>query len=125
QQTVTDLIRDKAPAEQIQQAQNVVTSRQTLLKGLVASYKTETDAGKNAVKNAKTNRDAAQKAYDQAKTAYDKAVERAQADGGAFEVRPDDTVSAEKVIADLCSMTGVEWTTRTVYSDDIPDLYVD
>lgn len=119
------LIRDKASSQEIEAARLTLVSRQATLKAAQTAYNTETNAKKNALKNAKTNKDAAQKAYDSARKAYDKAREKAQEDGGAYEIRPEDTPDAFQSVKDLCEATEVEWTTATRYSDGIPELYID
>lgn len=124
QQTVNDLIQAGAPSAQIEAARLAVVSRQATLQATLTAYTNETNAKKNALKNAKTDKDAAQKAYDQAREAYDKAKEKAQEDGGAYEIRPEDTPDALTSLTDLCDRTGMEWTTDTRHSYDIPDLRI-
>lgn len=124
QNNLNQLIRDRAPSQQIETARLTVVSRQSILSTAQAAYTTETNAKKNALKNAKTNKDAAQKALDAAQTAYTKAKEKADEDGGAYEIRPEDTPDADQSIRDLCTDTEVEWTTSTKYSDGVPNLTV-
>lgn len=125
QAIVNQLIKSGASSAQIEAARLTVVSRQAVLNAAQAGYTAETNAKKAALKNAKTNKDAAQKAYDSAKTAYDKAKDKAVEDGGAYEIRPEDTPDTLSAVDDLCAETGIEWTTDTKYSDGEPQLYVD
>lgn len=119
---VNQLIADRAPAAQIENARLTVAARQATLTAAQTAYTAETNAKKNTLRNAKSNKDAAQKAYDSARDAYDKAKEKAQEDGGAYEIRPDDTPDAMAALTDLCDEAGIEWTTSTRYSDTEPIL---
>lgn len=121
---VNQLIQGGAPTSQIEAARLTVVSRQATLNAAQTAYNAETNAKKNALRGAKTNKDAAQKAYDSARDAYDKAREKAQEDGGAYEIRPEDLPEALSEINNLCDEAGIEWTTDTKYSDDIPDLHI-
>lgn len=124
QQAVNTLIAAGAPSSQVESARLAVVSRQATLQAALTAYNNETNAKKNALRNAKTNRDAAQKAYDQAREAYDRAKDRAQEDGGAYELRPEDVPDALTSLTDLSERTGIEWTTETRHSYDVPDLRV-
>ena len=121
---VNQLIQTGASQAQIAAARATVASRQATLTAAQAAYNAETNAKKSALRNAKTNRDAAQAAYDSARKAYDKAREKAQEDGGAYEIRPEDLPDAMNEITNLCEEAGIEWTTETRYSDHEPDLHI-
>ena len=121
---VNTLIQSGAPSSEIESARLTVVSRQATLQAAQTAYNNETNAKKNALRNAKKDKDEAQKAYDQAREAYDKAKEKAQEDGGAHEIRPEDAPDALNSVTDLCDLTGVEWTTDTRHSYDVPDLRV-
>lgn len=120
--TVNTLISSGAPKAQIEAARLTVVSRQATLTAAQTAYTNEINAKKSALKNAKTNKEAAQKAYDAAKTAYDKAKTKAQEDGGAYEIRPEDTPDAMQSLINICDTAGVEWTTTTRYSNEEPIL---
>lgn len=122
QATVNTLVAAGAPAAEIANARATVVSRQATLTATQAAYTAETNAKKNALRNARTNKDAAQKAYDSARDAYDKAKERAREDGGAYEFRPEEVPDALDSIRDMCEANDIEWATTTRYSDDFPVL---
>lgn len=124
QNTVNQLIAAGAPPAQIAAARAVVTSRQSTLNTVQGVYTSETNAKKQALALARADRDSAQSAYDEARDAYEAARERAREDGGAYEIRPEDTPDALDTIKALCETAGIEWTTETRYSDGVPDLVV-
>jgi hypothetical protein len=124
QAAVNQLIATGATPAQITAARAVVTSRQQTLNAVQVVYTYETEARKQALALAKADRDSAQAAYDEARDAYDAAREVAREDGGAYEVRPEDTPDAATTINSLCETAGIEWTTQTNYSDDVPDLQI-
>lgn len=124
QATVDALIRGNAPQAQIELAREVVSNRQAFLTVILLAYKAETDAKKAGLAAAKKSKDSAQKASDKAREAYDKAKEKAQEDGGAYEIRFEDTPDAFDALADLCDVSGMEWTTATKYTDGPPELTI-
>lgn len=124
QNSVNLLIQSGATPAQIAAARAVVATRQATLTSVQATYTSETDARNQALALAKADKDSAQAAYDEARTAYDAAREKAREDGGAYEIRPEDVPDALESIKSLCDTAGIEWTTGTKYSDDIPNLSV-
>src|SRR5690606_28885712 len=112
QRTVNNLIKAGAPSAQIEAARLTVISRLATLSDAQTAYQNEINAKKAALKNAKTDKKAAQKAYDDARAAYDRAKEKADEDGGAYEIRPEEVPDALDTINYLCERTGVEWTTE-------------
>lgn len=124
QRIVNNLIKSGAPSAQIEAARLTVVARLATLSDAQAAYQQEINAKKAALKNAKTNKEAAQKAYDDARAAYERAKEKADEDGGAYEIRPEEVPDALETINYVCDRTGVEWTTETRTSNDAPDLRV-
>lgn len=122
---VNALIQNRAPSAEIESARLLVVARRATLTTAQTAYNAEASAKTAALKSAKKNKDDAQKAYDQAREAYDKAVDQAQEDGGAYELRPEDTPDALESLNALCDVTGIEWTTTTKYSNDVPNLGIE
>ena len=124
QAAVNQLIATGATSAQISAARDVVVSRQQTLTTVQSTYNSETNARKQALALAKSDRDSARVAYDEARDAYDAAREVAREDGGAYEIRPEDTPDAMSSINALCEAADIEWTTQTNYSVDVPDLKI-
>ncbi len=124
QAAVNALTEAGAPAGQIATARATVVSRQSLLQAALTAYTNEVNAGKAAARTARTNVDAARTAYQQAQDAYRAAQDQAKADGGAYEIRAEDLVEAKKAVSDLCRASGMEWTTRTRFTDGPPEFEI-
>ena len=125
QATLTQLIKDNASSAQIEAARLAVVERKGTLADAQTAYTAETNAKKNTLKAAKTNKDAAQKAVDAARKAYDAAKDKAQEDGGAYEIRPEDTPDAHQSIKDLCDAASIEWKTSTKWTTGEPELKIE
>ena len=124
QGVVAQLVKDKATSEEIASAMTTVKARETTLKTLQASYKTETEWRRLALVNARKTKEGAQQSYDRAKEVYEAAKDKARDDGGAYEIRPEDTPDAMQALSNLCDTAELEWTTRTAYSSGAPKLEV-
>lgn len=124
QNAYKNLAASGATEAELASALATVRSRTTTLNNVVAAYKLETSAKEAALRDARTNRDAAQVAYDAAEKAYQDAKDLASEDGGAYEIRPDDTPDAYESLRALSDFSGVEWTTSTTWSETTPDLGV-
>ena len=124
QSALSTLIKDNASSAEVDTARAVVTARQATLTQAQTASTAETNAGKAAKAAAKTNKDAAQKAYDAAQKAYDSAKDKAQEDGGAYEIRSEDLKDSLDAVNDLCDEAGLEWYTSTTYSTSEPILTV-
>lgn len=124
QVALATLIQNNAPSGEIAAARATLTSRQTTYNQALSQHNSEIAAGKAALRSAKTNKEAAKTAYDSARDAYQKAKDERADKGGAYEIRGEDLKDTFRVITDLCRASGVEWTTRTVYSETEPDLRI-
>lgn len=122
QQQVAALIQSGAPDAQITAARHTVDTRKGVYETALTAYNAEIAAGRVALAQAQSSKEAAQAAYDAAKVAYDVLKERRKDEGGAFEIRGDDLPDTYKAVQDVATTAGVEWSTRTTYSDGAPDV---
>lgn len=125
QATVNELVKNKAPKPQIEAARQVVANLRAALEALQKTHKTALDQKKAVTKRATDAKEAADKKYEASNKAYDKAREKANEDGGAYKFLAEDIPDAFQSIGTLCEDTGIEWTTRTVYSETRPELHID
>lgn len=125
QEHVNNLTKAKAPKAQIDAARAQVTAKRDALAALKEAQKPVMDALKSATEEAQKEKERVDKIYDKSREVYDKAREKADEDGGAYKFLAEDTPDALDSIGTLCKDTGLEWTTRTRYSNGAPDLHID
>ena len=124
QALVTELIGTNAESAQIALARQTLTQRLAEYRQALAGYNTEIAAGRSALANARKTKESAQTAYDAAKKAYDTLKQQRNDGEGAYVIDGDELPDAYGVLQDLCRTAGIEWTTRTRYSEGAPDVSI-
>lgn len=124
QSYVLSLVNSGANPAQIESARLASVARKETYDAALASYNAEIAAGRTAMSTAKKDKDAAKKAYEAAKDKYDAAKKERSEKGGAVEVSGEDLDDSYRAFNNVAKTVGVEWTTKSVYSEGAPDVRI-
>lgn len=125
QEVVNALVKNKGNPTTIAAKRAEIKAKQTVLTEQRNKQKPKVEELRKALEAARTAKEAADKVYEKSKDIYDKAKKKADDDGGAYKFLPEDFPDALESIGTLCKDTGIEWSTRTVFSTGAPNLHID